>query len=125
MCFTIQFLGVEDCIQYYVIERQHFFLSINNCMGFPVGSNGKESACNTGDLGSFPKSGRFPGEGNCYPLQYSCLENSTDRGVQWATVHGFALGKPVGLSVLKIIIVFTNKKDTGETQPQRGKEKQT
>ena len=43
------------------------------------------------------------------------------RGVQWATVHGVALGKPVDLSVLKIIIVFTNKKDTGEIQPQREK----
>ena len=50
-------------------------------MGFPVGSNGKESTCNTEDLGSFPESGRFPGEGNGYPLQYSCLENSIDRGV--------------------------------------------
>ena len=47
---------------------------------FPDGSDGKESACNTGDLGSIPVSGRSPGEGNGYPLQYSYLENSTDRG---------------------------------------------
>ena len=43
-------------------------------------SAGKESACNSGDLGSIPGSGRSPGEGNGYPLQYSCLENSMDRG---------------------------------------------
>ena len=48
--------------------------------GFPCGSAGKESACNTGDLGLIPGLGRSPGEGNGYSLQYSCLENSMDRG---------------------------------------------
>ena len=48
--------------------------------GFPSGSDGKESACNAGDPGSIPGSGRSPGEGNGNPLQYSCLENSKDRG---------------------------------------------
>ena len=48
----------------------------------------KESACNVGDPGSIPGSGRFPGEGNGNPLQYSCLENTMDRGAWWATVHG-------------------------------------
>ena len=48
--------------------------------GFPGGSDGKASACNAGDLGSIPGSGRSPGEGNGNPLQYSCLENSMDRG---------------------------------------------
>ena len=47
-------------------------------MDFPGGSAGKESACNVGDLGSIPGSGRSPGEGNGYPLQYSGLENSID-----------------------------------------------
>ena len=47
-------------------------------MGFPGGSDGKESACNVGDLGSIPGLGRSPGEGKGYPLQYSGLENSTD-----------------------------------------------
>ena len=42
---------------------------------------------NAGDPGSVPGSGRSPGEGNGYPLQYSCLENSMDRGAWWATVH--------------------------------------
>ena len=57
-------------------------------MGFPDGSDGKDSACNVGDLGSVPGLGRSPGEGNGYPLQYSCLENPMDRGVWWATAHG-------------------------------------
>ena len=46
---------------------------------FPGGSDGKESACNIGNVGFIPGSGRSPGEGNGYPLQYSCLENSMDR----------------------------------------------
>ena len=54
----------------------------------PGGSDGKESACNAGDLGSIPGSGISPGEGNNYPFQYSCLENPMDRGAWWATVHG-------------------------------------
>ena len=56
-------------------------------MGFPVGSDGKESAYNAGDQGPIPESGRSLGEGSGYPLQYSCLENSMDRGAWWATVH--------------------------------------
>ena len=48
----------------------------------------KESACNAGDLGLIPGAGRFPGEGNGNALQYSGLENSMDRGVWQATVHG-------------------------------------
>ena len=51
-------------------------------MGFPGGSDGKESACNTWDLGSIPGLGRSPGEGKGYPLQYSGLENSMDIGSQ-------------------------------------------
>ena len=47
---------------------------------FPDGSDGKESACNSGDQGLIPGLGRSPGEGNGNPLQYSCLENSMDRG---------------------------------------------
>ena len=48
---------------------------------------GNESACSGGDLGSIAGSGRSPGEGNGYPLQYSCLKNSIDRETWWATVH--------------------------------------
>ena len=49
-------------------------------MGFPGGSVGKEAACNAGDAGSIPVSGRSPGEEHGSPLQYSCLENPLDRG---------------------------------------------
>ena len=55
--------------------------------GFFGGSDGEESACSVGDLGSIPGLGRSPGEGHGYPLQYSCLENSMDRGAWRATVH--------------------------------------
>ena len=58
--------------------------------GFPGGSDGKESACKAGDLGSIPGSGRFPGEGNGYSLQYSCLGNPMEKGAWWATVHSAA-----------------------------------
>ena len=57
---------------------------------FPGGSDGKESALNAGDLGSIPGWRRSSGEGNGYPLQYSCLENSMDRGAWWVAVHGVA-----------------------------------
>ena len=56
--------------------------------GFSGGSNSKESACNAGDPGSISGLGRSPGEGNGYPLQYFCLENSMNRGAWWASVHG-------------------------------------
>ena len=49
-------------------------------MDFPGGSDGKESTCNAGSLGSVSGLGRSRGEGNGYPLQYFCLENSKDRG---------------------------------------------
>ena len=57
-------------------------------LGFPGGLVGKESACNAGDTGFIPRSERCPGEGNGTPLQYSCPENSMDRGAWQATVHG-------------------------------------
>ena len=59
-----------------------FYSSILTSSSFPGGSDGKESACNSEDPGL------VPGEGNDYPLQYSQLENSLDRGAWWATVHG-------------------------------------
>ena len=72
------------------------FIFIDNftaeSLGFPDGSDGKGSACNLGNLGSILGLGRSPGEGNGNPLQYSCLENYMDRGLEfsvswWATVH--------------------------------------
>ena len=56
-------------------------------LDFPASSDGKESACNAGDLGSISGSGRFPGEGSGYALQYSCLENPMDRGA-WRAIGG-------------------------------------
>ena len=58
---------------------REFATVFNLRMGFPGGSDSKESACNIGDLGSIPGLGESPGEGTSYPLQYSCLENSMDR----------------------------------------------
>ena len=55
-------------------------------MGFPDGSDSKESAYNAGDPDSIPRSGRSPGEENGYTLQYSCLKISVDKGASWATV---------------------------------------
>ena len=55
-------------------------------MCFPGGSDGKESACNAGNLGLIPGSGRSPKEGNGNPVQYSCLENSMNRGAWRASI---------------------------------------
>ena len=72
--------------------RQCWFPSLSQWAGtensFPGGLDSKESTCNAGDLGSIPGLGRFPGEGNGYPLQHSCLGNPLDREAWWATVHG-------------------------------------
>ena len=57
---------------------------------FPGGSGGKESVCSAGNLGLIPELGRSPEEGNSNPLQYSCLENSMDRGAWLDTVHRVA-----------------------------------
>ena len=65
------------------------FATYTHTMGFPGGSDGKESACNVRNMDSIPRLGRSLGEGNGYSLQYSCLENSMDR-VWWAIVHGVA-----------------------------------
>ena len=69
------------------IGHQYFFKRLLSWLG------SKESTTNAGDAGDvglMPRLGRFPGVGNGNPLQYSCLENSVDRGAWWAAVHGFA-----------------------------------
>ena len=78
----------EDCFQ----TQSHLVLNdtIYGTLGFPCSSVGKESACNAGDPGSIPASGRSLGEGNGNPLQYSYLENPMNRGAWQATVHGVA-----------------------------------
>ena len=58
----------------------------------------KSSPANARDLGSIPGWGRSPGEGNVYPLQYSRLGNSMDRGAWWATVHGAAESEPTEMT---------------------------
>ena len=71
-------------------------------LGFPGSSAGRESTCNAGDPGSIPGLRRYPGEGNGYPLQYSCLENFMDRGAQRATVHAVTksdMTEPLSLSI--------------------------
>ena len=78
--------------------------SPSNALGFLYSSVGKESACNAGDPGSIPRSGRFPGEGNGNPLQYACLENPMDRGAWQATVHGVArVGRDLATLLLVVI----------------------
>ena len=72
---------------FYVKAFLFPFYTLVGTKGFPGGSDGKESACNVGDLGLVPGLGRAPGEGNGNTLQYSCLENSLDRGAWWATAH--------------------------------------
>jgi len=84
--------------------------------GFPGGSNSTESACTAWDLGSIPGSGRSPGEGNDYPLQYSCLDSSIDRGAWQATVHGICRTESLHCSpetTTTLLIIYTpiqNKK---------------
>ena len=62
------------------VSLEWYTLKSDHSRGFPGGSDGKVSACNAGDPGSIPGLGRSPGVGNGNPLQYSCLENSTDGG---------------------------------------------
>ena len=69
-------------------ETSTFIKSKFMLWGFPGGTDSKESTCNSGDPGSIPGSGRSPEEGNGNSLQYSCLEDSMDRGAWPATVHG-------------------------------------
>ena len=73
-----------------ILESSSFKKQEVPLWGFRGGSDSKESAYNAGELGLIPGPGRSPGEGNGYPLQYSCLENSMDKGPWRATVHGFA-----------------------------------
>ena len=75
---TFLSLGTGSCPSSSGKEELQVF--IEHYKGFPGGSDGKESACNAGDPGLILGSGRSPGGGNGYLLQYSCLENSMDRG---------------------------------------------
>ena len=78
------------CLRIIIIKsfKNHIYSIRYPVMGFPGGSNGKESACNAGDQALIPESGASPGEGNGNPLQYSCLENPMD--------HRSLVGSPMG-----------------------------
>ena len=95
--YPLQCSGLEnymDCIVHGVTKSwtwlSHFHFHLRITSGVPGGSDGKESACNDGDLGSVSGLGRSPGEGNGNLLQYFCLENLMDRGAWRATFHGVA-----------------------------------
>jgi len=94
MKFSIELVGKREMLGlrgkgYIYIYPIYMFVHIYTYtyMGFPGGSDGKEPVCNAGDPGSVPGLGRSPGEGNGNPFQYSCLENSMDRGASQAIVH--------------------------------------
>ena len=81
----VQWLDNRIGVKYiYEIE----FIKVYSLWGFPSGSVGENLPVNAGDVDSTPGSGRSLGEGNGNPLQYSCLENPTDRGAWQATIHG-------------------------------------
>ena len=89
--FPIFILFLVFLIKYYDIYVCVFKCFITLLLGFPCGSGLKNPPANAGDTGdssSVPASGRSPREGNGNSLQYSCLENPTDWGAWWATVHG-------------------------------------
>ena len=85
---TYSDLYKDVCDSFIFQQNPNNWTQLSNYTHFPGGSDSKASACNAGDLGSIPGSGRSPGEGNGNLLQYSCLENSMDRGTQQAMVIG-------------------------------------
>ena len=78
----------RQCIHNAPLWGDTVFAHRHYLPGLPGSSDGKESACNAGDPGSIPRLGSSPAEENGSPLQYSCLENSMDRGARQATFHG-------------------------------------
>ena len=85
LAFCLCVWGAENMSIFGSNTHRMIWSGLGSVLGFPCGSDGKESACNTGDLGSISGSGRSPGERNGNPLQYSCLENLMDRGA-WQTI---------------------------------------
>ena len=86
--------GFHHLFNFYLSYRKIYIVCVCVCVCVCVlfigASEGKESTCNAGDPGLIPELGRYPGEDNGNPLQYSCLTNSTGRGAWWAIVHGDA-----------------------------------
>ena len=84
----LQSMGSQELDTTQQLNHHHiFFMVYSSTFNDQYGSVGKESACNAGDLSLSPGSGRSPGKGNSYPLQYSCLVNSMDRRAWWTTAH--------------------------------------
>ena len=89
MCYHTTPLGNTQALWEFTLSLTLVIYRIyTHTMGFSGGSDGKEPACNAGDLSSVPGLGRSPGERNANPLQYSCLGNPMDGEACWATVHG-------------------------------------
>ena len=119
MSYEVQENGIKFSVKIHIKKltwntKNNILLSV--LLGLP-GLSTKESTCNggvTGDLGSIPGRGRYPGEGNGNPLQYFCLEYPIDRGAWWATVHGVAksrtwlstLSLSVSLPIVKCIYIY-------------------
>ena len=80
-------LFFQGAILHELLVQQRNNKDLRSKSGFPGSSDGEESACNAGVLGLIPGLGISHGEGNGYPLQYSCLGKSMDRGGWWASVH--------------------------------------
>ena len=92
-------------LYYSKVEEICISLLIAQSVGNPPAI--QETACKAGDADSIPGLGKFPGEGNGNPLQYSCLGNPKDRGAWQATVHGVASSQ-TRLSDLTTLIAKTN-----------------
>ena len=91
-------------------------------MGFPGGSDSKESACKAGDPGLILGLGRFPGRGLGKPLQYSCLENSMDRGVWWAKVQGVTNSWTQLSFIHSLVLPYTGQRFLLTTDTSVGKQ---
>ena len=89
---SAQFADCEGIVRVIIVEATVadrvlcILLTTMKIHGFSRWLSGKKSTCNAGDASLIPGPGRFPGEGNGYPLQYSCLENSMDRGA-WQALY--------------------------------------
>ena len=91
MGYSLRSCKESETTRQLSLSVSHTHTHTHTHTGFPGGPVVKNLPANTGDAGDsgpIPGSGRSPDEGNCNPLQYSCLENPMDRGVWWDTVHG-------------------------------------
>ena len=103
-------MSFPDHMNPSLLKENLFYICVCLYTGFSDSSVGKESACNTGNLGSIPGLGISSGEVNGNPLQYSLLENPMDRGAWQATVHGITrVGHNLATKPLPVIPTVKNK----------------